>query len=109
LFNLRLAFLKTRLRLSFLLTNHLLNESSLSNLPVFKFTNDIALATASLPSTTKAASKAAAPERKPNLYDLLQLHAAGRAKKVVTDRSKADVVFDLDYAFQTDKIMAELL
>ena len=48
--------------------------------------------------------------KKPNLYDLFALHAAGRGK-LVTDETKADVVFSVKAGtpFELDKIASEFM
>ncbi len=52
--------------------------------------------------------KALTEIKKPNLYDLLTLHAQSRGKLVV-HKQNASTVFDLNMAFEIDRIMAEYL
>jgi hypothetical protein len=54
--------------------------------------------------------RAMAELRKPNLYDLLSMHVEGRATKIVTDPTKADVVFSEETTpFDVDTILSKYL
>lgn len=45
---------------------------------------------------------------KPNLYDLLSLHAKCRGK-IVKNKSEANTIFDTNFAFENDRIVSEFI
>ena len=54
--------------------------------------------------------KAMVELRKPNLYDLLSMHVEGRATKIVTDPTKADVVFSSETTpYDVDTILTKFV
>jgi hypothetical protein len=46
--------------------------------------------------------------KKANIYDLLHLHGISRGK-IVDNKDEADVIYDDQFAYQTDKIIGEYL
>ena len=49
---------------------------------------------------------------KPTLYDLFEMHAEGRAKRVVRSADKADTVFSMESGltpFDANRIMSEFM